>query len=318
MRSTPVREFALYHLDGAGSTVSTVGPEPFSAALYSKYKYGSTVAADWFARKLATAFLDRYSQLARLPRLMVAGSAYHHVPTAANALADRFRTALNATRAPRGLVPAPLVHIERATVSPDDYGTLGAEARARLMTANTLSFHRLPPDDVDGAHLIVVDDVKVTGAHQHCLTRVGQMLPLASLTFLYLAAFSGGGAQFDPTVEDRLNHAHVQTLHDLGTIVRGTGFTWNIRVCRFLLNPAGRDHLPLFLTQMPDHVVRDLYLSSLSDGLAWMDAYRASHAIVQEELRCRDRSARDRGPRPDSGDAHVLIPVGPRDWGRKP
>jgi hypothetical protein len=285
----PIYEFALYRWDQGGSTVGPGIPGPFDAARYSKYKYGSTVAADWFARMLGPAFLDRYPGLAQLPRLLIASSPYHHVPTAANALAVRFATVLNAARAGRGLPPVPLVQIERMAASAGDYGTLPAEARARLMAANALSFDRLRPY-ADGAHLIVVDDVKVTGAHQRCLTRASETLPLGSRTFLHIAAFDGAGAErLDPALEDRLNHAVISTLDDLASLARDSDFTWNVRVCKFLLGPANRGQLPSFLIRMADRFVRELRHNSLIDGYARMDAYRESHAIVQRELRRRDR-----------------------------
>jgi hypothetical protein len=61
----PVYEFALYRvaqdrLDRGGSAGDTAIPWPFDAALYSRYKYGSTVAAGWFGRTLGPALLSRY------------------------------------------------------------------------------------------------------------------------------------------------------------------------------------------------------------------------------------------------------------------
>jgi hypothetical protein len=160
----PIDEFALYQVDRDGSAGGVAIPGPFDAVRYSRYKYGSTVAAGWFARALGQAFLDRYPRLAHQPRLLIASSPYRRVPTAANALAVRFATVLNAARAGRGLPSAPLVHIERMAASCGDYGTLSAEAGSRLMAVNALSFDRLRPH-ADGAHLVVVDDVKVTGAY---------------------------------------------------------------------------------------------------------------------------------------------------------
>jgi hypothetical protein len=211
------------------------------------------------------------------------------VPTAANALAVRFATVLNDARAGRGVPPAPLVHIERIAASSGDYGRLSAEARTRLMAANALSFDRLRPH-ADGAHLIVVDDVKVTGAHQRCLTRASETLPLGSRTFAHIAAFDGAGTERpDPALEDSLNHAAISTLDDLAGLVRDSDFTWNVRVCKFLLSPANRDDLPSFLTRMTDPFVRELRHNSLIDGYARMTAYRESHAIVARELRRRGR-----------------------------
>lgn len=268
-----IREFALYQLDGAGSS--------FSAELYSRYKYGSRVAAGAFARGLGAAFGDRYPELVRTPRLLIASSPYNYVPTAANSLARELVPILNSTRAGHGLDPAPLVQIERSTTSAGDYGTLSAQARDRSMAANSLSFDRFWSHQVRGAHLIVVDDVKVTGAHQRCLTRASEALPLGSRTFLYVAAFAG---YVDPTVENTLNHSVVKTLGDLAEIVLADDFAWNVRVCKFLLNQDNRGDLPRFLAGMPGWFVRDLHRNSVRDGYAGMGAYAASHAIVRAEL----------------------------------
>jgi hypothetical protein len=137
-------ELDLYQLDWGGSAGGVAMPGPFDGALYSRYKYGSTVAAGWFARALGQAFLDRYPRLAHQSRLLIASSPYRRMPTA-NALAVRFAAVLNVARAGRGLLPAPVVHIERMAASSGDYGTLPAEARTRLMAVNALSFNRFAP-----------------------------------------------------------------------------------------------------------------------------------------------------------------------------
>jgi hypothetical protein len=175
------------------------------------------------------------------------------------------------------------------------------------MAANALSFRRFRSDQVRDAHLIVVDDVKVTGAHQRCLTRASEKLPLSAQTFLYIGAFAGSSGQYvDPVLEDVLNHAAVKTLGDLAGIVRAADFAWNNRACKFLLNPANRGDLPRFLAGMPDWFVRDLYRNSRRDGYAQMDIYAGSHVIVRTELDKRwgasaDRPvlfSRTRSPRP--------------------
>jgi hypothetical protein len=79
------------------------------------------------------------------------------------------------------------------------------------------------------------------------------------------------------------------TLDNLAGLVTDSDFTWNVRVCKFLLCPANRGDLPSFLAGMTDRFVRELRRNSLIDRYARMDAYRASHAIVQRELRRRDR-----------------------------
>jgi hypothetical protein len=290
-RVIPTREFALYCLGSPSLAPNGTGTLPFSPARYSRYKYGSVTAAEIFARALA-ALCQRHPDLALAPGLLIASSPYARVPAAATTLARRLRPLLNAARAGHGLAPAPLLQVHRISTSAGDYGTLSAQARDRHMAANTLSFRRFPPQQVRGAHLLVVDDVRVTGAHQRCLVRASEDLPLAARTFLYIAAFPGPGGSFDPAQEDALNHAAVKTLGDLAAIVEAGDFTWNVRVCKFALSPANHGELPRFLRRMPGWFVRGLHRNSCQDGYARMELYAPSHAVVRAELSRRSDSQR--------------------------
>ena len=285
---TPVREFALYSLGWPGDSEVAAGASccpPFSSARYSRYKYGSVTATDVFARALGAAFGERHPEVARAPKLLLTSSPYTCVPTAATTLARRMLPVLNAARACHGLPAVPLVQVDRIGASAGDYGTLSASARDRSMAANALSFRRFRPDQVHGAHLVVIDDVRVTGAHQRCLVSASDRLPLRTRTFLYIASFAGlAGGSFDPTLEDALNHAAVRTLDDLAQIVKAGDFAWNVRVCKFVLNPVNRGDLPRFLSRMPGWFVRGLHRNSGQDGYAGMDLYAPSHAIVSAEL----------------------------------
>ena len=284
-RVIPTHEFALYSLGGASQAAREICRQPFSVAHYSRYKYGSVTAAETFARALGQAFCERYPDQALARRLIMASSPYAHVPTAATTLARRLQPVLNAIRARRGLAPAPLLRVDRISTSAGDYGTLSAQARDQHMAANALSFRRFPPRLVRGAHLLIVDDVRVTGAHQRCLMRASEDLPLTARAFLYIAAFHGTAAGgFDPAQEDALNHAAVKTLGDLAVIVDAGDFAWNVRVCKFALSPANRRELPRFLRGMPDWFVRGLHRNSRLDGYARMELYAPSHAVVRAEL----------------------------------
>jgi len=287
----PAREFALYSLDGY--SLDGPGPAghgtcrlPFSAARYSRYKYGSITAAETFARALGAAFCAAHPEFALAPRLLMASSPYAHVPAAAAMLARGLRPVLNAARAANGLAPVPLLRVDRVGTSAGDYGTLSAHDRDSHMAANVLSFRRFPPGQVRGAHLLIVDDVRVTGAHQRCLMRASAALPFATRTFLYIAAFRVQ-PDFEPAQEDALNHAAVKTLDDLAEIVEANDFAWNVRVCKFTLSPANYGQLPRFLHRMPDWFVRDLHSNSCLDGYARMALYAPSHALVRAELSAR-------------------------------
>jgi hypothetical protein len=72
------REFALYTLGGSSPALNDDGL-PFSAARYSKYKYGSVAAAETFARALGAAFCQAHPEFALAPWLLMASSPYAHV-----------------------------------------------------------------------------------------------------------------------------------------------------------------------------------------------------------------------------------------------
>jgi hypothetical protein len=284
-RVIPTHEFALYSLPGPSPAANGTCPPSFSPARYSRYKYGSVAAAETFAAALGAAFLERRPELALAPRLLMASSPYKHVPSAATTLARGLRPLLNAARARHGLAPAPLLRVDRIGASAGDYGTLSAQAREQHMAANALSFRQFGPERVRDAHLLVVDDVRVTGAHQRCLMRASEELPLTARTFLYIVAFPGcASGSFDPAQEDALNHAAVKTLDDLAGIVEAGDFAWNVRVCKFALSPASHGGLPRFLRRMPGWFVRGLHRNSCRDGYARMEPYAPSHALVRAEL----------------------------------
>jgi hypothetical protein len=296
-RLIPTHEFALYSLGEPSPAADGICPPPFSSARYSRYKYGSVTAAETFARALGIAFSERHPELARAPRLLMASSPYTYVPTAATTLARSLQPLLNAARTRHRLAPAPLVQVDRISTSAGDYGTLSAQARKRHMAANTLSFRQFQPDQVRNAHLLIVDDVRVTGAHQRCLMRASEELPLAARTFVYIASFlSPMDGCFDPAQEDALNHAAIKTLDDLAGIVEADDFAWNVRVCKFVLNPANHGDLPRFLRRMPSWFVRDLHRNSCRDGYARMGLYASGHAVVCAEL--SRRSMRPLAARP--------------------
>lgn len=284
MPDIPTSELELYWLNEGGIPVRAASACPFVAADYSRYKYGSTACGAVFAAALESAFERTYPHIARADCLLVASSPYKYVPTAAHALGHAFTHHLNQRRRTRRLPPVRLIKIDRLRPSPDDYGQFSIEQRRLLMKNNPLSLNRTLFDD---AHLIIVDDIKVTGAHQDCLMDETNALPLLSRTFLYIAKFLPSPAALDPTVEDRLNHAAVKSLADIAEIVGSPDFVWNARLCRFLLSARNRADLPVFLAHMPDHFLLDLYEKSGGDGYDVMEAYRESYLIVQTSLRQR-------------------------------
>jgi hypothetical protein len=285
MADIPTSELELYLLNEAGVPVRSVSAQPFVPADYSRYKYGSTEAAAIFATALEDTFQSVYPHLFNAPRLLIASSPYKYIPTAADVLARNFARNLNQRRCSGHLPPTHLIKIDRAQPSPDDYGKYSVEQRRVLMRANSLSVDRTALED---SHLVIIDDIKVTGAHQACLIEATNGLPILSRTFLHIAKFfTPSSVALDPTIEDRLNHAFAKKLTDLLEIVQSPNFAWNARLCRFFLSARNRAELPGFLTHMPDRFLADLSEKSCGDGYDVMPAYRESYTILQMALQRR-------------------------------
>jgi hypothetical protein len=284
MSDIPTCELELYWLNETGVPVHAASARPFVAADYSRYKYGATACGAVFALALADAFQRACPRVAEAPCLLIASAPYKYVPTAAHALARAFADDLNQRRYFRSLPPARLIKIGRQHLSPDDYGQFSNEQRRALMQTNPLLLDRTLLQD---AHLVVIDDLKVTGAHQDCLIDATDGLPLLSRTFLYIAKFLAPPGALDPTIEDQLNHSFAKKLADVMEIVRSPDFAWNARLCRFLLSARNRAELPAFLMRMPDRFLLDLSEKSRGDGYDVMDAYRKSYMLLQMALRWR-------------------------------
>ena len=280
----PVSTMSLYQFD-SGDGTCTKDVDLFSPVQYSKYKYGSCKVGEAYASALCEAFLQRFPYLALSPQLIVTSSPYKAIPTSSFCIAQAFYNLLNQQRGLVGSSPCRSTRIGRATLLPGDYGSLSAEQRIQCMLRNRLSFDKTLLANAD---LLVIDDIKVTGAHQRCLMMHATQLSLASLTFLYvIECVNSDAATRNPQIEDRLNHAYVHTLTDVAEIIQAPDFSFNVRVCKFILSEINRPVLPAFLEQMANHFILYLYQMSLEDGYGDMDTYRESLQIIGSVLQQR-------------------------------
>jgi hypothetical protein len=282
----PISTLSLHPFDN-GDVTPLKNQHPFSAVQYSKYKYGSCTVGEAYASALCEVFLQRFPHLALSPQLVITSSPYKAIPTSSFCIAQAFFKLLNRKRALAGVSPCRSTRIERAAPSPGDYGSLSAEQRIQRMARNRLSFDK---ELLAHADLVVIDDIKVTGAHQQCLTRHITQLSLASLTFLYVVeCINSDSATSNPQIEDCLNHTSIRTLTDLAKIIEAPDFSFNVRVCKYILSETNRATLPAFLEQMTDHFIFHLYQVSLEDGYGDIDMYRESLDIIYDVLRQRYR-----------------------------
>ncbi|MGC5167430.1 phosphoribosyltransferase family protein [Luteimicrobium sp. DT211] len=259
---------ALARLDGAAdagfaltptSLARRAGADPGTAAAYSRFKHGDGAVAARYGEALALTYLVSGRTQRRGP-LVVTSSGYDVAPPAAAALVAPFV----ATLARHGH-QARVVVVHRHVPSDGDYATWGAaQRRARLRPA-----HLTVPSDVRGAHVVALDDVRVTGAHEHAAHVALRAAGARHVDHLYVVRVPRGRPA---SVEAELNAASVSRVEDVLALAAVPGFVPNARVARRLLAlaPAALDAA---LADAPSDLVAWLVRVAARDGLAGLPRY---------------------------------------------
>lgn len=80
-----------------------------------------------------------------------------------------------------------------------------------------------------------MDDIKITGSHERMIERMltAQNVP-NDCHFLYFAQLTNNS--IDPTIENYLNFAYVNSLLDINRIIRDDDFAYNTRTIKYILN----------------------------------------------------------------------------------
>ncbi|QFU99520.1 hypothetical protein KDY119_03051 [Luteimicrobium xylanilyticum] len=265
---------ALARLDGSAddgfalvptSFARRAGTAPGTAGDYSRFKHGDGAVAARYGEALALAYLA--SGRAHGP-LLVTSSGYDVAPPAAAALLPAFA----ATLAAHGH-DARCVVVRRHTPSDGDYATWGAaQRRARLRPA-----HLEAPGDVRGAHVVALDDVRVTGAHEHAVHAALRTAGARHVDHLYVVQVPRSRTA---SVEAELNAASVRDAEDVLVLAAEPEYVPNARVARLLLALAP-PVLDDVLCRAPRGLVTWLGDVALRDRFATLPRYVAGAERVR-------------------------------------
>jgi len=271
-----VTRHALARLDGAAEAGFVLAPTPFArragvepgtAADYSRFKHGDGAVAARYGEALAGAYLASGRPHGRVP-LVVTSSGYDVAPPAAAALLPSFA----ATLARHGH-EARCVVVRRHAPSDGDYATWGAaQRRARLRPA-----HLEAPADVRGAHVVALDDVRVTGAHEHAVHAALRSAGARHVDHLYVVQVPRSRTA---SVEAELNAVSVRDVEDVLALAVEPRYVPNARVARRLLALAP-PVLEDVLTRAPRDLVTWLAEVAVHDGLATLPRYVAGAERVR-------------------------------------
>ena len=219
---------------------------------YSRFKYGSVRDANIFTTHLVNRILGNTSGISS-SEIILTSSAFRHIPTAANLLVNQI---LSTGRYP----DAERIKIHRMTVSEADYAKMDYAERF-LHTLNVkLSFDQTI--NLRGKHLIIIDDLYFTGAHEKNLIEL--LTPHTDLIhFYYLVDLSGCD---DPQMESKLNRYSISSIWDVMEILNSGHFELNARVAKYILS-------------YPDPVVLQDFFEMID--YSWLLEFRKS--VVLEE-----------------------------------
>jgi hypothetical protein len=239
----------------------------FDAFDYSKFKYGNVDVAERYGVQLADLIMGDISEYT-----MLTSSAYRYAPSAAY---FAFRGLQKALKSRGRFVDD--VRIHRANVVEGDYANLSLAEREKYMHINALS---IDATEIKGKDLIVLDDVRITGAHERSIERLLVDTEPNSVTYLYLLELDENDGNKDPELEYRLNHGLIKDIPSYLEMYANERVEVNARAVKMLLTPANRDDLVTYVANVSDEHLRQVLYCSVMDGYDTMELYRPSFEIL--------------------------------------
>lgn len=274
MGFTQVHRVALFQLTREANIIFDHTGRLFDAYAYSRFKYGSKYMTKHYAQKMQTLLQQEFPHLWDLPSLWLTSSAYKFVATASHGLAENlyqqsFEQHSFATK---------FVKIGRTRLFPADYGNLSQAEREAIMQQVDLQFeldYHLPqPED-----LLIIDDIRITGAHENRLIEFAEREGFKRVYFAYIAQLS---PKAEPTTEHWLNHTAIRDLRDLWNLWTEEGCLLNARICKFLLSYTHLKSLARFADALPTELSTHIAEAMWQDGYAHMDMYTQNWEIWEK------------------------------------
>jgi hypothetical protein len=269
--------------DAAGKDFSTDG--------YSLFKHGDERWARRFGFEVADALVDAEPEMfgrIRPNEVMIASFPYKYVPTAAALMVDHVVTRLNHGLSRENKPTVGRIHAFKYPwrASGEHYfADMGEEDRRRILDNVELS---VDEGRLSGARLIVVDDIRVTGATEDkFLELLYRIRGLRSLTVVYLCAMDPVVAAADPAIEGRLNQARVKSLDDVAAIVATDEFRWNIRVAKYVLEQRDIRDFGAFVRGLKSSLLLSLYEAVIYNDYHFERKYKRRIQIIRQVVEAR-------------------------------
>lgn len=247
---------ARVSLDRNDQVQLTPGDGALALGAYSRFKHGDALVAHEYGTRLAHLAADVLAGHRPAP-VVVTSSGYHIAPTAANSLLAPFVATLTSLTG----LDVTTTKTDRTRPSPRDYAAMNELERRRAIEGTLTA----SAADVAGAHVLAIDDVRVTGLHEDAMNAALERAGVGHVDHLYV--LDASALRHRPDIEARLNRAQVTSVTDLAALVVEPSFTPNTRVARMVLS-APNDLLDRFIETAPADVLDWFMGLALRDRLA--------------------------------------------------
>lgn len=257
----------------------------FDGETYSRMKFGDARALRALGTELGQALVSAGPHLVLDDALPVLPVAYLAVPPACYYLATAVLRILDAHRAAAGLPPGRITRIHKDSVTRTDYATATAEDRAAELSRIGFTL----TEDLTGCHVVVVDDVRVTGqAEAAVLGALADSRP-RSVTLGYIAAVEDPALLADPSVESTMNHHTIRTVTDMIPALKAGNFHLTIRFLKQVLAADADDRRRIF-DACSTPLLADMLAGARASGADFVQGYAPGISALE-------RAVRGRGPR---------------------
>jgi len=256
----------------------------FNKEQYSEFKYGKMSVTVKFAQELAWRLgLYIMDTVKEGEEVFITGAPYNQVPVASTALAEYTAAFLQRLLLPHSStrlgewITIKTFKISRQHSYHDDYGNMSAELREKSITGET--FH-VEPALLEGKHVICIDDIYITGAHERRVEKMFDSLNILSksLVFAYYAQLTG---ECDPGIESQLNHAKITPVGSAIWELLAHDIIVNTRLTKYLLS-LSRGMFGYVLGAMSPRFRTDLWKAGLANNYAHHELYKTNFLLLDQ------------------------------------
>lgn len=278
---------AVYDIDYIGDELVATGTgtqnAPFDYLLYSRFKYGQKSAADTFAREIARTIEPHlWPALDYKEPIVVTGTPYKRIPNAAQALAINTFRRLSRTDG----LNVSYASIYQPRLAVGDYSKLSQADRDRRNQQKTRAFDS---SDFEGRHVLLIDDVRITGSIERSTVAMLANVPTLSITCVNLVRLNPATALERPQLEHDLNHSFVKGLRSLWTVMNSPdGYAFTTRALKFFLEAPLGDICDLVEWMTPAQL-SELHLGIIQEGYDQMPEYAESLSYIDFVTKARFR-----------------------------